>query len=371
MSNIVKLLLVGNPGVGKSTIGNALVNDSSSFNETMYFTEGSGAQAVTTQVKKKARSNALSVTEVVYDVPGFCEAGNANSERNAACLKQAVTEESDKPAKLLLVVSPVGGRVSSDDVKTWQAISSYIPNATEAMVILVNKVDDSEFDEESKAKWMREFQTELRQRLKVPTHVPVVFLHKVSQFGRYAALREKIDAALQCVNPMILVPTHGRIPRSVNDRMSDEAAAAEVHFRRTQDDLRAERERRRNYDEQQRAFAEQKAANARREAEDRMRREREEAERRAREAAAEQAQLARQVAQERRRREEEAEERERSRRQRSQNVVMQLQYVMTPMGLCVMEVPVAQHSGFVGHHSYAPFGGGGFVVMHNDPYQFW
>lgn len=137
MTSQIKVILAGNPGRGKSTIGNALLC-------APVFEEGTAPDAVTTQVTYAERTLDGGTQIIVYDTPGLHETNARNFHRNAACLAQAVEDRATLPAVVVFVAS--APRVSTEDVAAFRSIFRCMSINPAAILVVVNKVETDESD---------------------------------------------------------------------------------------------------------------------------------------------------------------------------------------------------------------------------------
>ena len=138
-ARIIKVLPLGNSGVGKSFLCNALVgadvfehkcqtNSCTDKNTFLFF-------------------NMNGQYFLICNIPGLIEAKSANIERNKKAIKDAFEFLPDAPTVAVFVVSQIHGRPLPQDHQAIRSTCAYIEIGTEAMAMLVNGVDFDELDE--------------------------------------------------------------------------------------------------------------------------------------------------------------------------------------------------------------------------------
>lgn len=127
------VLLLGNPGAGKSTIGNALVGSNA-------FPTGPGMRGVTTAVFSAETSSG----HRVVDTPGMLEAEDSATQRNLQVLQTALTDLDDTPGVIVFVIRSLNGRVRTEDVAMWESISRTVVIDADSVVLAVNAWEDDE-----------------------------------------------------------------------------------------------------------------------------------------------------------------------------------------------------------------------------------
>eukprot|EP00727_Mastigamoeba_balamuthi_P005070 m51a1_g14561 hypothetical protein (383) ;mRNA; f:1031694-1035491 len=146
--NPVKVLVVGNSGVGKSFLANVLLGHES-------FAHSTSVRSVTSRVEwEHSHAEDSDATDLeVFNIPGLIEADPANVERNKQCIRQAFETHSNYRSVVLFVFgASKGGRVVAEDVSGWEAIKGFLqPEARRfnvAIAFVVNQVPIIDSDDE-------------------------------------------------------------------------------------------------------------------------------------------------------------------------------------------------------------------------------
>lgn len=136
------LLIVGNSGVGKSFIGNALLQRES-------FRSSFEALSVTTSAQTALL--AFSTTDgvkhewVLVDMPGLMEADSTNHQRNEQEMAKAFATAGNNPVIVAFVLTLEGGRMRAEHVAMVQNVLSSVSHlGSSNAFVVVNRVDDVE-----------------------------------------------------------------------------------------------------------------------------------------------------------------------------------------------------------------------------------
>lgn len=167
----VKLIILGNSGVGKSFFCNALVQQTT-FNSR--FSSSSVTDNVECDVLEHERT-----PYVVYNIPGLIEADARNSERNKRCIEQAFRHLPEAKTVIVFIVSQEAGRPRNEDICAWMAIKAYVPQLElHTVAFVVNKINKEEF--ESPNEWLNyQAQTERLLKEQVGGEANVAFTYEV------------------------------------------------------------------------------------------------------------------------------------------------------------------------------------------------
>eukprot|EP00727_Mastigamoeba_balamuthi_P004862 m51a1_g14374 hypothetical protein (903) ;mRNA; f:258739-266320 len=134
----VKVVVVGNSGVGKSFLANVLLGHES-------FAHSASAGSVTSRVEWEASRGRSGRALEVYNTPGLIEADAGSVGRNKRCIREAFETHAGLRCLVLFVFSAgTGGRVAAEDVSGWEAVKGFLqPEArrcSAAIAFVVNQV---------------------------------------------------------------------------------------------------------------------------------------------------------------------------------------------------------------------------------------
>jgi len=135
----VKLIILGNSGVGKSFFCNALVQQTT-------FSSRVSSTSVTDNVECDVLEHERTAF-VVYNIPGLIEADPKNSDRNRRCIEQAFRHLPEAKTVIVFIISQEGGRPRNEDIAAWLAIQAYVPQLQlHTVSFIVNRINKEDFD---------------------------------------------------------------------------------------------------------------------------------------------------------------------------------------------------------------------------------
>ena len=139
VSNVVKVVFLGNSGRGKSFLCNALLRGT-------VFDSRYQSKACTT-CNDFACVDLGSKTYVICNVPGLIDAENKNHERNGACIRQFFEFMPTSRTLLMYVCVPIGGRCVHEDFTAMKSLMNYLPELKRAQgtSLILNNVDSARF----------------------------------------------------------------------------------------------------------------------------------------------------------------------------------------------------------------------------------
>lgn len=131
------LLLVGNSGVGKSFIGNALLG-------TDTFRSSFQVDSLTRAVQRSSVVDPGSGQHwVVVDMPGLIEANAESLRSNEEEMGKAFAMASGRPVVVAFVITLEGGRMQPDQLGTVRELMSRVQGLSGSnSLIIANKIDD-------------------------------------------------------------------------------------------------------------------------------------------------------------------------------------------------------------------------------------
>ena len=133
----VSLLFVGNPGGGKSFLGNTVLG------EQKFSHERSGAPVTLTHEEATVQLsfNGQPRTVTVHNVPGFIHPGDpAETEKNKAAIADAFSKPGDHIIGYCFAVGS-GGRMVDQDYNVYNALKNAYDFQSTAVLFIFNKLD--------------------------------------------------------------------------------------------------------------------------------------------------------------------------------------------------------------------------------------
>ncbi len=179
-SDIVKFCVIGRPNVGKSSLVNAILNQSRVIVSDI---EGTTRDAIDTPFKREGRDY------IVIDTAGLKKRGKIYEavDKYAALRALSVIDRSDV---VLLVIDAETGIREQD-----KHVFGYAVEAKKAVVIVVNKWDTVKKDENT----MNEFTKKIRNEFKFLDYAPIVYVSALEK-SRINTIFTAIDVAYDAYN---------------------------------------------------------------------------------------------------------------------------------------------------------------------------
>eukprot|EP00727_Mastigamoeba_balamuthi_P005069 m51a1_g14560 hypothetical protein (198) ;mRNA; r:1030743-1031407 len=150
----LKVLVIGNPGRGKSSLCNALLGQD-------VFQTGVSANPVTQRLQCATTTTATGIAACVLDMPGFIEPGQEAQSRNTQLAVQATELMKEKPSVVVFVADGTG-RLSSDDVDAWRSLFAFLECPLSAISVAVNMVAQENAGPQSQ--WQAEYREQFCAR---------------------------------------------------------------------------------------------------------------------------------------------------------------------------------------------------------------
>ena len=206
-TSVVKVLLLGNSGAGKSLLCNAILGEDA-FEHKM---QGTSCTA----------DNSFSLVElsdgawaIVCNIPGLIEAETDKIDRNKRAIKAAFELLPGAPTAAVFVLSCVGGRPVAQDYQAIRCTCDYVKIADSAMAVVANGVDWAELDD-APEDYRADITLQTRAITKRPT-LRVDFVGKLAKAVRsnYASaemrqLQAQLVALLKSLSPRPMQPEPG------------------------------------------------------------------------------------------------------------------------------------------------------------------
>jgi hypothetical protein len=159
-TEVVKLLVLGNSGVGKSMLLNATLGCA-------LFESKFSAMSVTAKVEACIVPTSAASVAVIYNIPGLIEVDAENVRRNKACLRAAMQHLPTACTLVLFVLGHEGGRLVAQDVAAFMTVRNFTPEIGPSNCgFIVNKVplrltDDDEAEESARVAFEANVQMQL------------------------------------------------------------------------------------------------------------------------------------------------------------------------------------------------------------------
>ena len=161
ITRMVKLLVLGNSGVGKSFLCNVLLQQ-----ETFTHDYRSTSVTATTTFVAVVIDG---VTYVVCNIPGLIEADESNIPRNKKAIVEAFAFEKGCPTLVLFVMGVSGGRPRNEDCVAALAVEQYVHLEPHATAVFVNNVNFGRLRGESPEAFRASVTLRVRQALSQPS----------------------------------------------------------------------------------------------------------------------------------------------------------------------------------------------------------
>lgn len=139
-SKVVKVLIIGNSGAGKSLLCNCIVGGEVFAHKT----QANSTTAVNTFLPVIDKDSVY----VICNVPGLIEADANNIARNKAAIDGAFRFIPDAPTVCLFVACPTGGRIKNEDYQAIASVKRFVNIDKKSIAFVVNGVKFDEFDDD-------------------------------------------------------------------------------------------------------------------------------------------------------------------------------------------------------------------------------
>ena len=265
VSNVVKIVFLGNSGRGKSFLCNALLKGT-------VFDSRYQSKPCTT-FNDFACVDLGPKTYVICNVPGLIDAERKNHERNGACIRQFFEFMPTSSTLLMYVCAPIGGRCVHEDFTAMKSLMNYLPELKKAQgtSLILNNVDSARFhnplaEAEYRIEWSASFGECLGRE-----NCPVELIPTVSaddevnyQSEIMQRIHMQLTALIRSMTPVVLKPApdaileldYQRLERSMAEMAVAAKDAAERHERfmvaQKAEHERQVRENAKKYDERDR-----------------------------------------------------------------------------------------------------------------------
>lgn len=147
--NVVKVMLLGNSGRGKSLLCNACLGQHMFAHE--FQPRSCTSRCEYTEVV--AELDGLKQSYVLCNIPGLIESMPENVVRNIACAEEAFRALPGCKTVVLFVLGHVGGRLQAEDMEAYRSICRFAPElaGSDMFGFVVNGVDEDYFASDQEA----------------------------------------------------------------------------------------------------------------------------------------------------------------------------------------------------------------------------
>lgn len=136
-SDVTKVLLLGNPGIGKSWWLNAVAGKK-------IFESKWAAESVTREMEIALIKVENGKYFALYNMPGFLEHDDDRTAQNIRCIEQAFRCAKSSPTVVVFMLQPTGGRLpSAADMAVFKNVARFVPEmwATQPTAFVINNVN--------------------------------------------------------------------------------------------------------------------------------------------------------------------------------------------------------------------------------------
>ncbi|CAF4678952.1 unnamed protein product, partial [Rotaria socialis] len=179
------VIILGNSGVGKSFIGNVILNEEA-------FKHAYKSHAVTTETEYEECKVGEEIY-AIYNIPGLIEADQNRVDINKREI--GISFQKHSYAVVLYVFGDQNGRIRNEDVVAFNAINSAYPLSEKSLIIIVNGVDPdrpAEYDDETTS--------HLQQLLKID-FPSICYVSKMKTTPQKQALRKQLIKTITEAKP--------------------------------------------------------------------------------------------------------------------------------------------------------------------------
>jgi hypothetical protein len=182
MDQVVKVLILGNSGAGKSFLCNAILGEEIFEHKN----QAGSCTAVNTFSGALFGEGSTAVAFIIANIPGLIEADPNNIPRNEAAIQSAFKMLPNSPTSLLFVLKNTNGRPLDEDYQAVKCVMDYVKFDTKSSGIVVNSVDWEELDQKPD-----EYKTEITSQIRGITGRPTMQVDFIASYPK--AKRSNLD----------------------------------------------------------------------------------------------------------------------------------------------------------------------------------
>ena len=185
--DVVKVLLLGNTGRGKSFLCNSLIKDVrfASHFSAKSVTERNDFFAVLLRRIPNSQQE-VAIPYVIYDVPGLIEMSEENIVRNQTMITKAIADRPEARTLVVFVFGTQAGRIMGEEIAAYKAVQNHVPQlATTSLghaVFINNLSANVKANPTKRADFELLWEKQVRKETGV-ADMPVGFGYQVAEFN--------------------------------------------------------------------------------------------------------------------------------------------------------------------------------------------